>query len=122
MRICWAYPELLVITPTAVSAIKLGFLLLDVFAFLCNKLNFIVFFSHEKKIEQILENLAREWNTQERNGLAMVATWLKQKESITHDSNFSYLELCFVVPAVRVIQVSLYFSHMTVYSSKGSTQ
>jgi len=31
---------------------------LHVLSFLCNKLNSIVFFSHEKKISQILESLA----------------------------------------------------------------
>jgi len=36
---------------------------LDVLTFLCDKLNFIVFFAHEKKISQILESLARKWNT-----------------------------------------------------------
>ena len=61
--------------------------------FLCNKLNFIVFFSHEKKISQILESLARKWKTLEQNGLTTVATWLKERESITHNSNFSYLKL-----------------------------
>jgi len=66
-----------------VSAIKLPFMWLDVFTFLCNKLNFIVFFSREKKISQILESLTRKWNALERNRLATVATWLKQKESIT---------------------------------------
>ena len=35
---------------TAVSAIKLPSLWLDVFTFLCKKLYYIVFFSHEKKI------------------------------------------------------------------------
>ena len=51
----WAYLELLVITRTdkLISAIKLPFPWLDVFTFLCNMLNFIVFFSHEKKISQI---------------------------------------------------------------------
>jgi len=65
MIICWAYLELLVITQltTAVSAIKLPFLWLDVFTFFCNKLNFIVFFSHEKNISQILESLASKLNT-----------------------------------------------------------
>jgi len=56
---------------------------LDVFTFLCNKLNFIAFFSREKKISQISESLARKWTTLERNGLAAVATWLKQRESKT---------------------------------------
>jgi len=36
------------------------------FTFLCNKLNFVVFFSHAKKILQILESLARKWNTLEQ--------------------------------------------------------
>jgi len=45
MIVCWAYLERLVIT--AVSAVP--FLWLDVFKFLCSELNFIVFFSHEKK-------------------------------------------------------------------------
>ena len=79
---------------------------LDLFTFLCNKLNFIVFFSHEKKISQIAEILARKWNTLELNGLATVTAWLKQRESITqtfHNSNFLWWS-----PAVRVIQVSLY--------------
>ena len=69
--------KLLVITRTdepVVSAIKLPFLWLDVFTFLCNKPNFIVFFSHEKKISKILESLGRKWNTLERNGLTTVAT------------------------------------------------
>jgi len=61
---------------------------LNVFTFLYNKLNFIVLFSHEKKISQILESLVRNWNTLAQNGLATVATWLKQRESITHNSNF----------------------------------
>ena len=72
MVICWAYLEPLVITRTAklrVSAIRLPFLWLDVVTFLCNNLNFIVFFSHEKKISQILENSARKWNKLKRNGL-----------------------------------------------------
>jgi len=58
---------------TAVSAIKLPFMRLDVLKFLYNKLNFIVFL-HEKKISQILESLVRKWNTLEQNGLATVAT------------------------------------------------
>ena len=81
------------------------FLWPDVFTFLYKKLNFSVFFSHEKKISQILENLARKRNTLERKGLAMVATWLKQRESLTQTF------LC--SPAVRVIQVSLYFIRKT---------
>jgi len=40
-----------------------------------------------RKISQILVSLARKWNIQERNGLATLATWLKQRESITHNSN-----------------------------------
>ena len=71
-----------------VSAIKLPFLWLDVFTFLCNGLNFIVSFLHEKKVLQILESVARKWNTLERSALALVATWLKQKESKTLNSNF----------------------------------
>jgi len=67
MIIGWAYP------------IKLPFMWL----------HFIVFFSNEKKISQILESLARKWNTLEQNGLATVATWLKQRESITYSSSFS---------------------------------
>jgi len=59
---------------------------LVVLTFLCNKLNFSVFFSHEKKIWQILESLTRKWNALERNGLTTVATWLKQRESITQNS------------------------------------
>jgi len=57
-----AYLEPLVITQltTAVSAIKLPFMWLDVLTFLCNKLYFIVFVSHENKIAQILESLARK--------------------------------------------------------------
>jgi len=47
------------------------------------------FVSHKKKISQILERLARKKNTLEQNGLATVATWLTQRESITHNSNFS---------------------------------
>jgi len=58
---------------------------LDVLTFLCNKFNLIVFFSHEKKISQILESLARIWNKLERNGLATMVTWLKQRESMTHN-------------------------------------
>jgi len=94
--ICRAYLELLVTTrtdKTVVSAIKLPFQWLDAFTFLCNKLNFIISLSHEKKFSQIFESLARKWNTLERNGLTTVATWLKQRESITHNSNFSYLKL-----------------------------
>jgi len=92
MIICWAYLEFLVTTQTdklAVSAIKLPFLWPDVFTFLCNKLNFIFFFSREKKISQILQNLARKSTTLERNGLTMVATRLKHRaKSTTHNSNF----------------------------------
>jgi len=89
MIVCWAYLEHLVITElkTAVSAIKLPFMWLDVSTFLRNKLNFIVFFSREKKISQILESLARKWNTLEGNGFALVAIWLKQREIITHTSD-----------------------------------
>jgi len=54
---------------------KLPFLWLDVFTFLWNKLNFIIFFLHEKKISQILERLARKWNTLEQNGLVTVVTY-----------------------------------------------
>jgi len=50
---------------------------------MCNKFNFIEFLSHEKKISQISESLARKWNTLERNRLTMVTTWLKQRENIT---------------------------------------
>jgi len=56
---------------------------LDMFTFLGHRLNFVVFFSREKKISQIVESLARKWNTLERNRLATVATWLKRRESIT---------------------------------------
>ena len=48
-------------------------------------------------------------NTLEQNGLAAVATWLKQKESITHNSNFFWWSL-----AVRVIQVPLYGDQQSV--------
>jgi len=58
------------------------------FTFLRNKLNFIVFFLHEKKTWQILESLARKWKTLERSGLATVAAWPKQRESVTRNSNF----------------------------------
>jgi len=54
MTICLAYLEPFSHNSTAVIAIK----------FLCNKLNFIVFFSH-KKVSQSLETLARKWNTLE---------------------------------------------------------
>jgi len=74
MVIFWACLELLVITRTGR---------------LCNKPNFIVFFSREKKISQFLESLARKRNTLEQNGLTTVAKWLMQRESITHNSNFS---------------------------------
>jgi len=107
MIICWAYFELLVIAClnwyTAVSAIEVSFQWLDVFTFLCNKHNFIVFFSHEKKISQTLESLVRKWNTLDQNRLATVATWLKQRKSITLNSNFVWWS-----PAIRVIQVSVY--------------
>ena len=91
MIICWAYLELVVMTRTDKLWLvhKLPFLWLDVLTFVCNKLNFNVFFSHEKKISQILESLARKWNTLERNGLSTVVTWLMQRESITHRSSFS---------------------------------
>jgi len=50
---------------TAVSAIKLPFLWLDVFTFLCNELNFVVFFSHEikvfKKFSQEMEYTKVKW-------------------------------------------------------------
>jgi len=58
-------------------------MLLDMSIFLCNKLNFVVFFSRETKISQILESSARKWNTPELNRLATLATWLKQSESMT---------------------------------------
>jgi len=58
----------------------------DVLTFLGNKPNFIVFFSREKKISQILESLAKKWNTLERNRLDTVATWLKQREN-KHTNN-----------------------------------
>ena len=48
-----------------------------------NKLNFGAFFTSEKKISQILESVARKWNTLDRNSLATVATWFKQRESVT---------------------------------------
>jgi len=75
MIIFWVYFELLVITRTDKPRLVPS--------------NGIVFFSCEKKISQILEISARKWNTLERNGLDTVATWLKQKESITLNSNFS---------------------------------
>jgi len=73
MIICWAYIKLLVITRTnqlRVSAIKLPFLWLDVFTFLCNKLNFIVFFSHGeenlanfRKFTQEMEYTRAKWTS-----------------------------------------------------------
>jgi len=64
-----------------------------------------------RKLPQILESLARKWNTPERNELATVATWLMQRDSITqtfYNSNFFWWSA-----AVRVIQVSLYMgNHM----------
>ena len=75
---------------TMVSTTKLSFLWLDVFTFLCNKLNFIVFLFTWEESSQILESLGRKWNTLERNGLATVVTWLTQT---FHNSNFSYLKL-----------------------------
>jgi len=54
------------------------------FTFLCNKLNLIDFLF---TLEENLINF-QEMELQ-RNGLAKVATWLMQKESITHNSNFS---------------------------------
>jgi len=54
----------LVITLTD-KLLLVPFLWLDVFTLLCNKLSFIVFFSHEKKISQILESLAKKWKTLE---------------------------------------------------------
>jgi len=75
------------------SAIKLPFPKLDVFTFLCNMPNFsVLLFKWEKNLA-ILESLAWKLNTLERNGLAMVGTWLMHRESITHNSNFSWLKL-----------------------------
>jgi len=69
MIICWAYLKLIVRTDKLrlVPSHHL-FLWLDVFTFLRNKLNFAGLFSHERKISQVLESLARKWNTLERNG------------------------------------------------------
>jgi len=90
MIICWTYLELLVITRTdqlwlvPPKYLFCGWMCLH---FCITSLISLFFFPHEKKISQILESLARKWNTLERNGLAAVATWLMQKESITHNSN-----------------------------------
>jgi len=83
-----------------------------VFIFLCNKLNFIVFLSHEKKIAQILESSARKFNTLERNGLAIYGGHMGKAKG-QHNSNFLWWS-----PAVQVIQVSLYMGSATagVYS------
>jgi len=73
---------------------------LDVFTFLRNKLNFIVFFSHEKKISDFrnFRKFSREMvDTKARwtcYGGHMVKAkrddnsqlWLRQRESITHNS------------------------------------
>jgi len=91
MIICWIYLEFWVITWTDKQ-----WLVPPIYLF-CG-LTSLFFFSHEKKISQILESLARKWNTLERNGLAAVATWLMQRESITRNSNFSSLKLVLVVP------------------------
>jgi len=75
---------------TVVSATKLPFLWLDMFTFLCNKLNLSVFlFIWEENLTNLRKFIARKWNTLERNGLAMMVTWLMQRESLTHNSNFS---------------------------------
>jgi len=91
---------------------------LDVFTFLCNKLNFIVFFSHERKISQILESLARKWNTLERNEFATVATWLKQGESITNNSPAVPGPLQFELTKFHCISTPLYtypYIHPSLY-------
>jgi len=101
MIICWAYHKLLVITRTdKLPLVPSNYL--SVAGCVTSLTSFFSF--HVKKISQILESLARKWNTLEQNGLAMVATWPNQRESITHNSNF-----CWRAPAVRVIQVSLYY-------------
>ena len=69
MIIFWAYLEPLVITRliTAVSAIKLPWLWLDVFTLLCNMLNFVVFFTWEenlakfRKFSQEMEYTRAKW-------------------------------------------------------------
>jgi len=45
---------------TAVGAIKLPFLWLDVLTFLCSKLNYIAFFSHQKKIPANSKQISQE--------------------------------------------------------------
>ena len=99
--ICWAHLELLVITRTdKLWLVPSNYLF---FGWVCfhscvTSLKFHRFlFKWEENLANI-ESLAGKYNTLERNGFAMVATWLKQRESITLDSNS---------PAVRVILVSM---------------
>jgi len=94
--ICWAYLELLVITRTdqlwlvPPNYLFCGWICLHSCV---TSLTLLFFFSHEKKISQILESLARKWSTLDPSGLTTLATWLMQRESITQNSNFSQLKL-----------------------------
>jgi len=106
MIICWAYLKLLVITGTdKLKLVPSNYFLCGWMCLHSCVTSLISLFSfHMGRKSQILESLARKWNTLERNGLTMVAT----RESITHDSNFSELKPFWRSPAVRVIQISLY--------------
>ena len=96
MLICWAYLVLLVRTRTdKLRLVPSNYLF-------CGWMCLHSCVSHEKKKAQILESLARKWNTLERNGLTTVTIWPTQRESITHNSNFFWWS-----PSVRVIQVPL---------------
>jgi len=55
-----------------------------VYSCVTNLISLFSFYMGRKS--RILERLARKWSTLERNGLTMVATWLR--ESITHNSKF----------------------------------
>ena len=103
MIICWEYLKLLVIT--AVSVIRLPFLWLDVFTFLCNKVNFIVFFSHEKKISQILESLTRKRRAKWTRYGGHMAKAKGERNSLL---KLFITQIFWWSPAVWVIQVSLY--------------
>ena len=101
MIIRWAYLKLLFITRTdKLRLVPSNYLFCGLMFLYSCVASLISLFSFHMRIksQQILESLARKWNILEQNGLATVAIWLKQRESITHNSNLSYLIPFLVVP------------------------
>jgi len=113
---------------TAASAINIPFLWLDVFIFLRNKLNFIVFFSHNKKILQISESLAKKRDSLEQakwthyGGHMANAQWehiTQLKLFITHTSFGGLLQFefskfpcnCFCIGLVRTVAKVVFSWH-----------